>query len=162
MPRGLGWSFMNLGRYIERCNQTLVVTNRQYKSIDYNLQQNVDLLQWQYLLFSLSGFELYLKMYQTSHYNKNVLHQVILNEDFPRSVLYSLNHIYRYLDDVTGENKSIKNDDLKRYFGRFYSEIKYLDFEKLQGETLEQCLQNLKLNITGFSKYLTRNFFSYN
>ncbi len=162
MPRGLGWSFMNLGRYIERCTQTIEITDRQYKSIRYNLENNIDILQWQYLLFSLSGFELYLKTYQTSHYNKNILHQVILNEDFPRSVLYSLNHIYRYLDDVAGENRSEKNDDLKRFFGRCYSEIKYMDFEKLKGEILEQCLQNLRHNMIGFSKYLTQNFFSYN
>ena len=51
MPRGSGWSFMNLGRYIERCTHTLVITNRQYKSISYDLEKNVDLLQWQYLLF---------------------------------------------------------------------------------------------------------------
>ena len=85
-----------------------------------------------------------------------------MNEDFPRSVLYSLNHIYRYLDDVAGENRSDKNEDLKRFYGRFYSEIKYMDFEILKGETLEQCLQNLRLNMIGFSKYLTQNFFSYN
>ena len=162
MPRGLGWSFMNLGRYIERCTQTIEITNRQYRDINYDLENATDILQWQYLLLSLSGFELYLKAYQTSSYNKNVLHQVILNEDFPRSVLYSLNHIYRYIDDVTGENKSRQNDDLKRFFGRFYSEVKYMDFEALHGDNLKQCLKNLKKDMIDFSRYLTHNFFSYN
>jgi len=162
MPRGLGWSFMNLGRYIERCTQTIEITDRQYRSIHYNLENIIDIVQWQYLLLSLSGFELYLKNYQSSNYNKNVLHQVILNEDFPRSILYSLNHINRYLDDVTGENKSDKNDDLKRFYGRFYNEIKYVDFEKLHGESLEHCMQSIRRNMIEFSKYLTQNFFSYN
>jgi uncharacterized alpha-E superfamily protein len=162
MPRGLGWSFMNLGRYIERCTQTIEITDRQYKSINYNLENIIDIIQWQYLLLSLSGFELHVKTYQSSNYNKNVLHQVILNEDFPRSVLYSLNHINRYLDDVTGENKSEQTEEIKRFYGRFYNEIKYIDFDKLRGETLKHCLQNIRMNMIEFSKYLTGNFFSYN
>lgn len=162
MPRGLGWSFMNLGKYIERCTQTIEITDRQYRSIHYDLTNTIDIIQWQYLLLSLSGFELYLKTYQTSNYNKNVLHQVILNEDFTRSVLYSLNRIYRYLDDVTGENRSVQNEDLKRFYGSFYSQIKYVDFEKLHGANLERCLQNVRTDMIEFSKYLTRNFFSYN
>jgi uncharacterized alpha-E superfamily protein len=162
MPRGLGWSFMNLGRYIERCTQTIEITDRQYKSINYNLENIIDIIQWQYLLLSLSGFELHVKTYQSSNYNKNVLHQVILNEDFPRSVLYSLNHINRYLDDVTGENKSEQTEEIKRFYGRFYNEIKYIDFDKLRGEALKHCLQNIRINMIEFSKYLTGNFFSYN
>ena len=162
MPRGLGWSFMNLGKYIERCTQTIEIIDRQYKNIEYDLENTVDIIQWQYLLFSLSGFELYLKTYQTPSYNKNVLHQVILNEDFTRSILYSLNHIFKYLDDVTGENRSDRNEELKRFFGRFYSEVKYIDFEKLDGENLKLCLQNVRSNMIEFSRYLTRNFFSYN
>ena len=162
MPRGIGWSFMNLGRYIERCTQTIEITDRQYRSINYDLENIIDIVQWQYLLLSLSGFELYLKTYQTSAYNQNVLHQVILNEDFTRSVLYSLNRVQKYLDDVTGENKSEGNDDLKRFYGRFYNEIKYIDFTTLHGEKLQHCLQNTKANMIEFSKYLTRNFFSYN
>lgn len=161
MPRGLGWSFMNLGRYIERCIQTNELTYRQYNSIHFDLENTVDIIHWQYLLYSLSGFELHLKTYQTSSYNKNVLHQVILNEDFTRSVLYSLNHLEKYLDDVVSENRSPKNYDLKRFFGKLHSEIKYIDFEKLNGEELERCLQNLRVNMLEFSKYLTRNFFSY-
>jgi uncharacterized alpha-E superfamily protein len=162
MPRGLGWSFMNLGRYIERCTQTIEITDRQYKSINYNLENVIDIIQWQYLLLSLSGFELHVKTYQSSNYNKNVLHQVILNEDFPRSVLYSLNHINRYLDDVTGENKSEQTEEIKRFYGRFYNEIKYIDFDKLRGETLGHCLQSIRANMIEFSQYLTQNFFSYN
>ena len=65
MPRGAGWSFMNLGRYIERCTQTNEIADRQYRSIDYDLENTIDIIQWQYLLLSLSGFELYLKTYRT-------------------------------------------------------------------------------------------------
>jgi len=162
MPRGLGWSFMNLGKYIERCTQTNEIADRQYRSIDYKMENEIDIVQWQYLLLSLSGFELHLKTYRSSSHNKNVLHQVLLNEDFTRSILYSLNRIDKYLDDVINENRSDTNDDLVRFFGRLHSYIKYIDFEKLgEGEHLERSLQQVRVNILEFSRYLTRNFFSY-
>jgi uncharacterized alpha-E superfamily protein len=161
MPRGSGWSFMNLGKYIERCTQTNEITDRQYRSINYDLGNAIDIIQWQYLLLSLSGFELHLKTYRSSNHNKNVLHQVILNEDFTRSILYSLNRIEKYLEDVISENHADKNNDLRRYFGRLHSEVKYIDFEKLNMHELERCLQDVRTGMLEFSRYLTRNFFSY-
>jgi len=161
MPRGVGWSYMNLGRYVERCTQTNELADWQYRSLNYDLEHTVDIVQWQFLLFSLSGFELHLKTYRTSNYNKNVLHQVILNEDFTRSVLYSLNRIEKYLADVISENRSIKSHELLRIFGKLHSDIKYIDFETLNKQELEQCLQNLRINMRNFSKHLSGSFFSY-
>lgn len=161
MPRGLGWSFMNIGRYIERCTQTNELVDSQYRSIEYNIEKSIDIIQWQFLLLSLSGFELNLKTYRSTQYNKNVLHQVILNEDFTRSILYSLNRIEKYLADVLSENHSIKAGELIRTFGMLHSDIKYLDFDKLNNEELKDCMQNVRSNILTVSKLLAGSFFSY-
>ncbi len=161
MPRGAGWSFMNLGRYVERCSQTNELTDRQYRSVDYDLENTIDIIEWQSLLLSLSGFELHLKTYQSADYNKNVLHQVLLNEDFTRSIIYSLTRISRYLEDVLSENRSVKSDDLTRAFGRMYSAIKYINLEELNGEELQTCLEQLKANMQNFNRQLTACFFSY-
>jgi len=161
MPRGLGWSFMNLGRCIERCTQTIEITDKQYRSIDYDLNQTVDILQWRYLLFSLSGYELHLKTYHSSNFNKDVLHQVLINPDFTRSVVYSLHRTERYLDDVAKENKSAENDALKRFFGRLYSSVKYVDLDSLNGINLQHFLSDIRHNLTEFSRRLAQKFFSY-
>jgi uncharacterized alpha-E superfamily protein len=161
MPRGLGWSFMNLGRCIERCTQTIEITDKQYRSIDYDLNKTVDILQWRYLLFSLSGYELHLKTYHSSNFNKDVLHQVLINPDFTRSVFYSLNRTERYLNDVAKENKSTENEALQRFFGRLYSSVKYVDLDSLNGINLQHFLSDIRHNLTEFSKRLAQNFFSY-
>lgn len=161
MPRGMGWSFMNLGRYIERCTQTLEIADNQYSTIDYDLNHPVDIIEWRYLLFSLSGYELHLKTYRSAHYNNNVLHQVLINENFTRSVLYSLHRIHKYLEDIVSENKSAENELLLRYFGRLYSQVKYVDFDTLNGITLQHWLADIRQHLLGFSKSLAQNFFSY-
>jgi uncharacterized alpha-E superfamily protein len=161
MPRGLGWSFMNLGRCIERCTQTIEITDKQYRSIDYDLDKTVDILQWRYLLLSLSGYELHLKTYHSSNFNKDVLHQVLINPDFTRSVFYSLNRTERYLADVAKENKSAENEALQRFFGRLYSSVKYVDLDSLNGINPQHFLSDIRHDLTEFSKRLTQNFFSY-
>jgi uncharacterized alpha-E superfamily protein len=161
MPRGIGWNFMNLGRYIERCAQTVEIADKQYRHIEYNLQNHQDILQWRYLLLSLSGYELHLKTYRTTDYNSNVLHQVLINPHFTRSVFYSLTRVEKYLSDVVNENKTIENEALLRVFGRLYSRVQYADFDELSGEALQQFLFKLRHDLSDCNKKLAQNFFSY-
>lgn len=161
MPRGAGWSYMNLGKYIERCMQTNEIGDREFRTINYDMDNEIDIIQWQYLLLSISGFELHLKTYRSGNHNENVLHQVLLNGDFPRSIIYSLNRIEKYLYDVISENPSGDHSELKRVFGRLHSDVKYVDFSKLNKDVLESCLQEVRIGTAEFSRCLTRNFFSY-
>ncbi|MBG9376732.1 alpha-E domain-containing protein [Panacibacter sp. DH6] len=161
MPRGLGWSFMNLGRLIERCTQTIEITDKQFASIDYELNKSSDIIFWRYLLLSLSGYELHLKTYHTSSTSKEVLHQVLINSDFTRSVLYTLNRIEKYLHDVMLENKLDGNDALSKFYGRLHSRVKYVDFDTLNGITLQHFLQDVRDDMLEFSSRLAQLYFSY-
>lgn len=161
MPRGLGWSFMNLGKFIERCFEIVVVVDKHYRLINYNLHEEKVIIQWKELLFSLSGYELHLKTYRGPHYNRNVLHQVLFNEDFPHSVLYSLGRIEKYLDDIVKENNSAGNADLVRCFGRLYSRLKYIDPQSINSGNLESFLDGIQTELLQFNNQLSQNFFSY-
>jgi uncharacterized alpha-E superfamily protein len=46
LPRGLGWSFSRIGKHIERCLQTISMTQSYYEPINYNLDGKEDLLYW--------------------------------------------------------------------------------------------------------------------
>ncbi|MEP6846896.1 MAG: alpha-E domain-containing protein [Panacibacter sp.] len=162
MPRGLGWSFMNLGRLLERCTQTIEMTEKQLAAIDYDLEKPTDIMFWRYLLLSLSGYELHLKTYHnTSNSGKEALHQVLMNGDFTRSVLYTLDRIAKYLNDVMRDNKLEGNDALSKFYGRLHSRVKYADFDTLNGVTLQHFLHDVGEAVMEFSKRLAQLYFSY-
>jgi len=161
MPRGSGWNFMNLGKYIERCTETLELTNNEYATIEYKLADQQDILYWRNLLLSLSGYELHLKTYRTTNNNQNVLHQVIINHNFTRSLIYSLTRINRYIKDVVEENQSEENRALIRCFGRLYSYVKFIDFDTLDALTLQEFLERVKKELLDVSMRLGQSFFSY-
>lgn len=161
MPRGSGWNFMNLGKYIERCLETLEITNREFKGIEYDLNDQQDILYWRIMLLSLSGYELHLKTYRSSNNNKSVLHQAIFNANFTRSIIYSLTRIDRYLQDVVKENESAENQALLRCFGRLYSHVKFIDFDTLDAVNLPEFLEKVKAELLEVSMRLGQSFFSY-
>jgi uncharacterized alpha-E superfamily protein len=161
MPRGVGWNFMNLGKYVERCLQTIELVDREYEGIDYQIKDTKDILHWRNLLLSISGYELHLKTYHTTNFNRNVLHQVLVNEDFTRSLLYSLSRIDKYLTDVIAENNSEENRLLARSFGRLYSRVRYIEFDSLNNEVLKEFLNTVQDELLDFNIRLGQNFFSY-
>ena len=110
---------------------------------------------------SLSGYELHLKTYRSSLYNHDVLHQVLFNEDFPHSVIYSLGRIDRHLQDVTRKSFSEENAALQRNFGRLYSKVKHTDLEVLNDDTLQPFLEELRQDLLHFTHLLSQKFFSY-
>ena len=161
MPRGTGWCFMNLGKYIERCLQTIAFAEKQLEITHFNEEDTNDLLQWKYLLFSLSGYELHLKTYRSSNHNYNVLHQVLINENFPRSVTYSLQRIEHYLNKVIGNNINEERAALVRIFGRLFSKVRYMELDSLNKEMVPVFFEEIKTDLVEFNQKVVQHFFSY-
>lgn len=161
MPRGQGWNFMNLGKYIERSLLTIDSLYFHFRRFDHQLDQVQDILFWRNLLLSLSGYELYLKTYTRDQHNINVLDHVLFNPDFPRSLLYSLSRTRRYLQKVADDNKIPGSDTLIRRFGRIASHVEFSDINTIKEASLPQYLYSLRKNLVDFSNELSRIYFSY-
>lgn len=161
MPRGLGWNFMNLGKFIERCLLTIDTTYAHFKRLDEVNNAAQDILYWRNLLLSLSGYELYLKTNTRELHNVKVMDQLVFNPDFPRSLMYSLERIRHYLDEVIADTKMERSADLQRMFGRVYSKVQFADMKMIREVGLPAFLWSLRKEIVDFSNQLTRIYFSY-
>ena len=161
MPRGQGWQFLNLGKHIER--SMLTIDNIYAHSLKINHQLDVprDILFWKNLLLSLSGYELYLKTYTRGQSNLNVLEHVIFNRDFPRSLIYSLSRVRRYLREVAEHTRIEENTKLEKQLGKICSKVEFADINTIKQEGLPQFLHSLRSDLTDFSKQLTQIYFSY-
>lgn len=161
MQRGIGWDFMKLGKYLERSMETIVVTDKQCQLFGYDMHQERDITQWRFLLMSLAGYEVYLKTYRTFKHNNNILHQMLLNADYPHSVIFSLTRISRYLRDVIKDNESSEKLALMRTFGRLYSKVKYMEPDRLETIDLQLFFRELRNELLIFHNQLEKVFFAY-
>lgn len=161
MPRGLGWCFSSIGKNIERCLQTIAMTQAYYKPINYNLDGDEDLLYWRRLLLSLSGYEQYLKSYSNISHNRKIAQHIIFNKDFSHSVIYTLDLIDKYLANLSIEHTSHEARTLQNQFGRLKSMVQYTDYYNLTNQQLEAVLNDTQEQLNQFSADFSKLFFSY-
>jgi len=161
MPRGTGWCFMNLGKYIERCLQTIAFVQSQLELTNFREADTNDLLQWKYLLFSLSGYELHVKTYRSGNHNYNVLHQVLINENFTRSVIYSLQRIEHYLNKIIRNDINEERAALLRIFGRLFSKVRFMELDSLNKDMVPVFFEDIKTDMVDFNQKVVQHFFSY-
>jgi len=161
MPRGQGWNYMNLGKFIERSLMTLEYTNAFFRKIGYDFSNEQDILFWRSLLLALSGYELHLKNYSNANHNCNVAQQVLFDKNFPRSLYYSLERANKYLCDIGEDNPVEGTSPLCRLFGRLHSSVKFSDLTLVAETGLEKFLQELRLDLNEFARLLGQTYFSY-
>jgi uncharacterized alpha-E superfamily protein len=161
MPRGQGWNYMNLGKFIERGIQTVDILDVKFNDISYDLNDSADIPYYRNLLLSLSGYELYLKSYRTGLDSQNVVDMTLLNINFPRSVLYCLVRLDRVIRGMTDENKEV-TAKLQKSFGRLRSMVEFSDIESISKRGLHDFLRDVKKDLYEVSTALSQGYFAYN
>jgi uncharacterized alpha-E superfamily protein len=161
MERGEGRSFMNIGKYLERAIQSVDLLDTKFGSIDDNPDLLTDTTYWKHLLLSLGGYELYLKTYREGFEAENVLEQVALNNDFPRSVIYSVNNIQRYFERLKNESNINDFRELSFRIGRLQSRIKYSSVKSIREEGLHAFLTQIRSELYGIANRLNEYYFAH-
>jgi len=161
MERGEGRSFMNIGHYLERGIQSVDILDSKFGSIDNNPDLLTDTTYWKHLLLSLGGYEIYLKTYRKGFEAENVLEQVVLNNEFPRSVLYSVNHIQVYFERLKSENNIDDFRELSFMIGRLQSSIKYSSVKTIREQGLHEYLTNIRAELFKIGNVLNQHYFAF-
>jgi uncharacterized alpha-E superfamily protein len=160
MERGEGRSYMNIGKYLERGIQSVDILDTKFGSIDDNPDLLTDTTYWKHLLLSLGGYEIYLKTYREGFEAGNVLEQVVLNNDFPRSVIYAVNHIQRYFERLKNDSNIDDYRELSFYIGRLQSHIKYSSVKTIKDEGLHLFLTQIRSQLFGIGNALNNHYFA--
>jgi uncharacterized alpha-E superfamily protein len=161
MARGEGNAFINIGKYIERAIQSADILDVKFSDSNYDMDEAKDTTYWKYLLLSISGYELYLKTYRGGFEARNVVGQVILNDQFPRSVVYSVNRLHRYFERLKNERNVNDFNQVDFMIGKLKSKVKFSTPESIFQEGLHQFLTETKNDLYVIGKTLSQNYFSY-
>jgi uncharacterized alpha-E superfamily protein len=160
MARGSGYCFMSLGKFLERALQSIDILDVKVGSLSPKAPQPADTLYWKYLLMSVSGYKLYLKNYQSGFEARNVVHQVVLNTFFPRSVLYSIEHLYRNFEQLKPFLGKNSFDDLHFQIGKLRSKVQYSTLDDIEEMGLTLYLADIKKDLNEVSDLLNKHYFA--
>ena len=159
MARGEGFNYLNIGKFLERAFLSADMLNIKLKELNYNLQQPVEVPALRYLLYSLSGYELYLKTHRGNFQVDFVLQQILYNTSFPHSVLYCLQQISRYFERLKTESLPESYEQLEFLIGRAMNNVKYSNIQPHDSEGLKQLLQQTRNELFGIAAGFNQYYF---
>jgi len=160
MSRGEGYAFINLGKFIERATQSADILDVKFSDVNYEIT-SADTTYWKYLLMSISGYELYLKTYRSGFEAKNVVELIVLNRDFPRSVLYSINQLMRYFMRLRSDRNADSYQKIEFLIGKLKSKINYSTTESILQQGLHEYLAEVKTDLNEIGVTLNQHYFAY-
>lgn len=161
MARGEGYSFMNIGRFLERAIQSADILDVKFSDSKFDFSNITDTTYWRYLLLSISGYELYLRNYSGGFEARRVVEQIVLNNHFPRSVMYSIDQMSRYFEKLKSEQTTSAYNSIDFMIGKVKSRVRYSTPESIMQQGLHEFLTGVKNELYAIGTALSQHYFAY-
>ncbi len=160
--RGEGWHLAQLGRFLERADKTSRILDVKYfiilPRLDY-VGSSLDSVQWSALLKSTSSFEMYRKRFNLIS-PENIVDFLVFDREFPRSILYCVNHAEQALARIMGTPMGTFNNELERQFGKLSGKLNYASVSEVMSMGLHEFLDNIQSDLINLDKAIHENFFA--
>ncbi len=146
-------NFLRIGTFLERADNTARLLDVKFQALaggDYfgpgaaKEGQEVDFYHWSAILRSVSGFEIYRKVYRNVIRPEKVAELLILRPDMPRSLAACVNGVVLNLKMVANE----QSNETQRRAGRLRSDLQYGRIDEILATGLHAYLTEF-LNLVG-------------
>ena len=150
--------FLRLGTFLERADNTARLVDVKFhvaqKNLANSLDEDFDFYHWSSILRSVSGFEIYRKVYRDVIKPERVAELLILRADMPRSLLGCLNELMNNLALVTND----ANSETRRCAGRLRSDLQYARIDEILANGLHAFLTQFLDRVNDLGSHLSREF----
>ena len=150
--------FIRLGTFIERADNTARILDVKFHGAKDSARDKEslqrDFYYWAALLRSVSGFEIYRKVYRDVITPERVAELLMLRGDMPRSLLACM-------DEVVANLKEVRNDvsaDTERFAGKLHAELQFARIEDILAEGLHDNLTRFLENVFELGNRVSRDF----
>lgn len=128
MSHGEGWQFIQVGRSIERAGTTAAILDLHfsaYLAAQKGSEPGLEYLEWVGLLKSCTAFEAYCKVYTADLKPEQIAEFLLLNDEFPRSVRFSVDEVQHALHTVARISGMRNAGRAERLAGRLRASLDY-------------------------------------
>ena len=160
MSRGEGYAFLNIGKFIERAVQSADILDVRFSDGQFDFALT-DPSYWKYLLLSISGFEYYLKNYRSGFNARNVVEQIVLSTNFPRSVLYSISRLQLHFQRLKSDGNREAFQHIDFMIGKIHSKVRYSTVDSILQQGLHTYLTGVKEDLYEVGNALNQHYFAY-
>ena len=154
------YHFLRLGTFLERADNTARILDIKYHGAEHDgdihadEEGRLDFYYWAAILRSVSGFEIYRKVYRDVITPKRVAELLMLRADMPRSLLACM-------DQVVATLKQVGNDvsaDTERFAGKLHAELMFDNIDEILADGLHDYLTRFLERMFELGNRISRDF----
>ncbi|HEX5312716.1 alpha-E domain-containing protein [Aquabacterium sp.] len=154
--------FQRIGTFLERADNTARLLDVKFHARNTEFfgsgldseTKEVDFYHWSAVLRSVSGFEVYRKVYRNVIRPEKVAELLILRPDMPRSLLACMNEVVSNLQAVANDH----SDDTLRRAGRLRADLQYGRIEEIMATGLHAYLTQFLDRVSDLGYGISRDF----
>lgn len=156
------WHFGTMGRMLERADRTSRILDVKYfillPKVDY-VGSPIDDIQWGAVLKSCSGFEMYRKQFGRLD-PTHIVDFLLLNHEFPRSVLYCISAAEESLHTITGTSAGTYRLQSEQRLGQLRSELIWADVQQIILGGLHEYIDHFQWRLNSVGDGIYADFFA--
>ena len=147
MNHGEGWQFIQVGRYIERASATALLLEAYQADLwehPARIGEGNEYLAWMGLLRSATAFEAYCKVYTADLTPEHIFEFLLLDEEFPHSVRFSIDSVQCALEKIQGDTGKSRAQALQRLSGRLKASLSYSSADEILRQDVVGYLRGIQ------------------
>ncbi|HUR87567.1 MAG TPA: alpha-E domain-containing protein [Ramlibacter sp.] len=153
--------FMRLGTFLERADNTARLVDVKFHAVQSDFfgaasekDQEYDFYHWSAILRSVSGFEIYRKVYRDVIKPERVADLLILRADMPRSLHASMNEVVQNLSMVANDQSATT----QRRAGKLRADLQYGSIDEILATGLHAFLTQFLDRVNELGAGISRDF----
>ncbi|HEX5397857.1 MAG TPA: alpha-E domain-containing protein [Verrucomicrobiae bacterium] len=165
--RNEGWWFSEAGKFIERADKTSRMLDVRHQTLTATtataIVSQIEALDWAAILHSCSAWDAYKAHYGVEVTPRQTVEFLLLNEDFPRSVRFSVGKLNDAMRRISGCAEGRFCNTAEKLAGRLLAELQFSTVDEIFDQSLHHYLDQFqtKLNQIGnalFDAYIYQAF----
>jgi uncharacterized alpha-E superfamily protein len=164
LPRNETWWFFELGRHLERADNTSRIIDVKYYTLlpsRHAVGAALDIVQWAAVLRSCSGYEAFRKSRRGQLNLERVVDYLMLDDNFPRSISYSLRHAAFALDCITAEAPHLMDNPAARRIAALEKTLAQSVIHEVIVRGLHEYLDDIQVEVARIHDAIQETFINY-
>ena len=155
------FNFLRLGTFLERADNTARLVDVKFHAVESDFfgtasekDHEYDFYHWSSILRSVSGFEIYRKVYRDVIKPERVADLLILRADMPRSLHASLVEVVSNLAQVSNDQSA----ETQRRAGKLLADLQYARIDEILATGLHAFLTQFLDRVNELGMRISRDF----
>lgn len=161
--RDQGWFFYQMGRYMERADQTTRLLDIKYHHLlpsPTAVGSPIDASHWNALLRSAAGYYAYRRLHSSVFTPARVAGFLLLNPNFPRSVALCVREIGLLLTELKSRFALRRGDEAAEELDALQALLTTLTIQEILIKGLHEFLDQIQSQLIAVTEHLSAAFFA--